>query len=446
MSMRRPSLIAALSLLAILIQLQLPAEAREAFNGAVFDAATGQPLAGATITCGPATVISGRDGGFSIPALCQQLAARAPGYLRKEQDTAFPPEFRLTPFTPKALYLSFYGAGSRLLRGKALDLIEKTELNALVIDIKGDRGLISFRSSVPLATAVGAQQIITLKDLPGLLASLHEKKIYTIARIVTFKDNRLSHARPELAVKTASGAVWSDNEGLSWVDPFRPEVWDYTIDIAAEAARSGFDEIQFDYVRFPDRAGLVFSQENTQENRVQAISSFLARARERLVPYNVYLSADIFGYVCWNQNDTWIGQHLESLAPYLDYLAPMLYPSGFQFGVGAYKNPVKNPYEVVLLTLNNARNRTGLAPVRFRPWLQAFRDYAFDRREFRATEIEAQVSASREFGSNGYMLWNPRNIYSAQGLIPFDAETELPAPVLETGQRIEKTSLSKGEG
>ncbi len=415
-----------------------PAMAREGIAGAVFDAVTGLPLSGATVTCGPAAALSDEQGQFQLPAGCQKIAVRAPGYLRKEQNAAFPPEFRLAPFTPRALYLSFYGAGSTILRGQAIKLIEETELNALVIDIKGDRGMISYRSGIALAAQIGAQEIITLKDLPGLLQSLKEKKIYTIARIVAFKDDRLAQARPDLAVKTAAGAVWKDKEGLSWLDPFRQEGWEYNLAIAAEAASYGFDEIQFDYIRFPDHAGLVFSRENTQENRVQAITGFLAAAHERLLPYNVYLSADIFGYVCWNENDTWIGQHLETLAPHIDYLAPMLYPSGFQFGVGAYKNPVKNPYEIIRLTLDNARERTGLAPLRFRPWLQAFRDYAFDRREFGGEQIQAQVQAARDFGSNGYMLWNPRNVYTAQGLSPFKTPGKMSAPVLKTEQAVDR--------
>ncbi|MFA5515185.1 MAG: putative glycoside hydrolase [Desulfuromonadales bacterium] len=423
-----------LSVLCLLLSFcfSFPATAGAGIAGAVFDAASGLPVAGATVTCGFVAVLADARGRFEAPAGCGNIAVRAPGYLRKEQDAAFPPEFRLVPFTPRALYLSFYGAGSRILRGQGVKLIEETELNALVIDIKGDRGMISYRSNIPLATEVGAQQIITLRDLPGLLQSLKAKKIYTIARIVVFKDDKLSQSRPDLAVRDAAGEVWKDQEEMAWVDPFRQEVWEYNLAIAAEAAEYGFDEIQFDYIRFPDRAGLVFSRENTQENRVRAINDFLATARERLIPYNIYLSADIFGYVCWNENDTWIGQHLETLAPHIDYLAPMLYPSGFQFGVGPYKNPVKNPYEIILLTLDRARERTGLPPVRFRPWLQAFRDYAFDRREFGGVEIQAQVQASRDFGSNGYMLWNPRNVYTAQGLTPFEAPEELEQPILKT--------------
>jgi hypothetical protein len=178
----------------------------------------------------------------------------------------------------------------------------------------------------------------------------------------------------------------------------------------------GFDEIQFDYIRFPDTRGLTYSVANTEEQRVGAISGFLAAARRRLAPYNVFIAADIFGYVFWNENDTSIGQKLDVLATQLDYLSPMLYPSGFQFGIPGYTNSVAHPKEIVLKTLKHAVERTGLSPLRFRPWLQAFRDYAFDRRAFGGAEIRLQIDAVDSFGSDGWMLWNPRNVYGREGL------------------------------
>jgi hypothetical protein len=154
----------------------------------------------------------------------------------------------------------------------------------------------------------------------------------------------------------------------------------------------------------------------TEENRVKAISGFLMEAKKRLKPYNVFLAADIFGYVCWNLNDTLIGQKLEELISHLDYLSPMLYPSGFQYGIPGYRIPVANPYEIVYLSLKRARERSNLSSVRFRPWLQAFRDYAFDKRIFNGTEIRSQINAAETFGSHGWMLWNPCNIYYRHGL------------------------------
>jgi hypothetical protein len=159
---------------------------------------------------------------------------------------------------------------------------------------------------------------------------------------------------------------------------------------------------------------------NTEENRVNAISDFLTEARRRLTPYNVFLAADIFGYVFWNLNDTDIGQRLEDIAPLLDYISPMLYPSGFHYGIPGYRNPVANPYEIVYLTLKKAQERTHLPSIRFRPWLQAFRDYAFDKGHFTGKKIREQINAAEKFGSLGWMLWNPHNIYTRDGLKNFD--------------------------
>ncbi len=387
----------------------------------VVDFFTGEPVKDARVTLDNEFVVIGHENVFPVPKAGSTLRVRACGYQRVEEVMSAPllPTpglIRLMPFSPKALYLSFYGIGERSIRESALKLIQETELNALVIDVKGDRGMIPYKSSIPLAKEVGGQRIITVRNIDGLLKSLKEKGIYTIARIVVFKDHPLALARPDLALRNQNGEIWRDRESLAWVDPFKKEVWDYNIQIAVEAAKLGFDEIQFDYVRFPDAGAPRYSMANTQENRVKAVSGFLQEAKSRLMPYNVFLSADIFGYVCWNLNDTYIGQKLEDLTPHVDYLSPMLYPSGFQYGIPGYRHPVANPYEIVYLTLKNAQERTQISPTRFRPWLQAFRDYAFDRRFFNGKEIRDQINASSKFGSQGWMLWNPSNVYSSEAL------------------------------
>ncbi len=386
----------------------------------VVDSITGQAVKDATLVLDGKTLAADDQGVFSFSTSKGggKLGVKAPGYQRVEQTLtdALPEglmEIRLAPFSPRALYLSFYGVGSKALRDPALKMIEETELNALVIDVKGDRGMIPYRSTVPLAAEVGGQRIITVRDIDGLLASFKEKGIYTIARIVVFKDDLLATARPDLAVKTPTGEPWRDRERLAWVDPFRQEVWNYNIQIAEEAAKLGFDEIQFDYVRFPDSRSPRFSQPSTEDGRVKAIAGFLQEAKARLAPYNVFVAADIFGYVCWNLNDTDIGQKLDPIASAVDYLSPMLYPSGFQFGIPGYRNPVQNPYEIVYLSLKKAQERSKISPLRFRPWLQAFKDYAFDRRQFNGKELRDQIAASEKFGSQGWMLWNPVNQYTA---------------------------------
>jgi hypothetical protein len=404
-------------LLLTFFALTLPLAAA-ALDGRVLDAQSGQPIADAQLTVGALVVRSDAHGVFRIVGSPLKIAARAPGYRRVEQKLApgKAVEIRLPPFRAKALYLSFYGIGDKGLRNQALDLLAKTELNALVIDFKGDRGMIPFKSSVPLADEIGALDITTVRDIRELIATLKQKDVYLIARIVVFKDDKLANARPALAVRTRKGGLWRDREDLGWVDPFRETVWDYNIQLAVEAAKLGFDEIQFDYLRFPDAESPVFSQPSTETRRVGAISAFLAAARKALASYNVFIAGDIFGYVSWNLDDTRIGQRLDALVQHLDYLSPMLYPSGFRFGIPGYRDPVAHSREIVGLSLKRAGERSKVSPLRFRPWLQAFRDYAFDRRAFGAGEIREQISAAEAFGSDGWMLWNPRNDYSSAGL------------------------------
>jgi hypothetical protein len=403
-----------------------------AYIGTVIDGSNKIPVEDAIVTLGEVAVRTNHDGKFQISGDGDAIGLRAYGYKRESISVG---ELKnhsgpivLAPMTPKALYLSFYGIGSAKLREAALGLIDKTELNAVVVDVKGDRGMIAFKTSLPLAAQAHANELTTMRDAKALLDQLHRDNIYAIARIVVFKDDPLATARADLAVKRAGGAIFRDREHLAWTDPFNAEVWDYNISIAVEAARLGFDEIQFDYVRFPDAPGLKFSHATDMNSRLGAISGFLAEARRRLTPYNVFLAADIFGYVAWNLDDTHIGQRLEELAPIVDYVSPMLYPSCFQFGIPGYRNPVAHPYEIVFLSLQNARER-GIPSIRFRPWLQAFRDYAFDHREFTGTQIRAQIAAAEKFGSGGWMLWNPRNQYTADGLNAEGAPCKQDTPV-----------------
>ena len=387
------------------------------FAGRVVDSSTHRPIPGAIITSRAGTTLTAADGWFRIREMSTPVGVRASGYRQTQAAPALfrnaTPDISLTPFRAKALYLSFYGIGSRAVREPALAVASRAGLNALVIDVKGDLGMVPYRSSVSVGRTA-AHQIITVPDVHGLVQDLHARGLYLIARIVTFKDTPLVESRPNLAVKGPDGRIFRDREGLAWADASRKEVWDYNTDIAMEAAQNGFDEIQFDYVRFPDALGLTYSVPNTEQNRVNALTGFLKQARARLAPFNIFLSADIFGYTSWNLNDTDIGQKIEALAPLVDYMCPMLYPSGFQFGIPGYRNAVAHPYEIVRLSLDRAAQRTHVPPTHFRPWLQGFRDYAFDKRQFGSKQISEQIRAAEDFGADGWMLWNPRNLYSAE--------------------------------
>jgi hypothetical protein len=389
----------------------------QALDGVVRDAATGRPIAGATVVVGDAQTRSDAQGRFDFGASAnaRRILARAPGYARLEHTVQGAEPLVLTSMRPKAVYLTPYGIGSATLRGDALKLIDDTELNALVIDIKGDRGLVPFRSASLVAAGL-PQTIVTVSDMPALMKTLRAHGLYLIARIVVFKDEPLAAAHPQWTVHDAHGAVWKDREGLPWIDPFRRDAWERNLALAEEAAQLGFDEVQFDYLRFPDATGLVFSEPDTEERRIAAIDGFLDAAQRRLLRYNVFVAADVFGYVAWNSNDTHIGQQLEAVMQHVDYLSPMLYPSGFTFGIPGHRNPVAEPYDIVHDSLQRALKRTGLPGVRFRPWLQAFRDYAFDRRAFGEREIRLQIDAADAAGTDGWMLWNARNRYDDEGL------------------------------
>ncbi|MCI0500866.1 MAG: putative glycoside hydrolase [Epsilonproteobacteria bacterium] len=382
-------------------------------TGTVYDKLTKKPISDAIVVSGVTEYRTDKNGFFSVPD-ARILGVRSIGYDRKFYISGG--KMYLSPLIPKSLYLSSFGATNGQIMSNAKKLIKNTQINSLVIDIKMDRGQIAFRVNNPIANQIGAQKLILFKDLPSFVRELKNEGIYTIARIVTFKDTPLVSAYPQWGIKTTEGKLFKDKEGLYWIDASIKDSWDYTISIAKEAAMSGFDEIQFDYIRFPDRKGIKFSVENTEAQRVKAIGGFLETARKQLTPYNVFISADIFGYVSWNDGDLDIGQRVDKLSPYVDYMCPMLYPSGFHMGIPGYRNPVNANYEIIKLSLDKALEKSKGSTLSYRPWLQAFRDYAFDKRIYGAKEISEQIKASEDFGSAGWILWNPRNVYSEAGL------------------------------
>jgi hypothetical protein len=252
--------------------------APRAIHGMVVDAATHLPISGAWVNADGEILKTGANGEFQFKTKATSIALRATGYGRVIVPAGEEMRVPLPPLRIHGLYMSFWAASSKTMRSDVLETAAKAHLNALVIDVKGDMGLVGIRTTIPLVAKTGAGRVITMPDAAALLADLHQRGLYVIARIVTFKDSPLALARPELAVKLAGGGLFADNEKLHWTDPFSAAVWDYNIQIAVAAAKAGFDEIQFDYVRFPDHKGLQFSKENNETNRRQAISGFLAQA------------------------------------------------------------------------------------------------------------------------------------------------------------------------
>ena len=406
--------------------------------GRVLDAVSGRPVAGAQVLADEQLISSDADGRFELPGRPRRtVRVTAPGFRRLEVDgnAAGSLELRLEPFTVRGLYLAFYGSADESVRGNALRLLETTEANTLVVDVKGDRGLLAYESRVPLAGRIGANKRPTLPDVDRFLAALHANGRYAIARIVIFKDDLLARngaaAGLDVAIKDRrTGRAWVDGEGLGWVDPFRAEVWDYNVALAREAAERGFDEVQFDYVRFPTDPGTstsvdaaTYSREPTAQSRPEAIASFLERAHQAIRPLGAFLSVDTFGYTCWRDDDLGIGQNLAAIAPHVDYISPMIYPSTYHAGLPgtvSYPAVIDRPYDVVYESLDQARVRmAGRGGARLRPWLQYFDDYAWATgRSYDAAQIQAQKAAADDAGGVGWMLWDPFSRYARGGLNP----------------------------
>ncbi|HOG46882.1 MAG TPA: putative glycoside hydrolase [Anaerolineae bacterium] len=383
--------------------------------------AGGQPLANALVLArapGQHSLLAHTDEAGNYQFECvppgATLTVRLAGYRKEERTTdgTSPADFALEPFVAKGIYL---GDSSLALVCQPqvvvdLALVDRTELNAVVIDIKTQEGRLGFAPALPLAREIGAA-LTDVVDARALLADCRRRGIYTIARIPVFEDDILARGRPDWAVHRGSGAVWRAAGGYAWVDPFRAEVRDYDIAIAREAAGLGFDEIQFDYVRFPSDGNVLdcrYLHESTPESRVAAIADFLAAARSELDQEGVFLSADLFGLTSFSYDETGIGQLLEGVAPYVDYVSPMTYPSTYVPGMLGIGDPWRSPYEVVKLSVSAARGRTTAL---IRPWLQHFDDYNGTGLSYGPQQVRQQIQAATEAQACGWLFWNPGGVY-----------------------------------
>lgn len=308
------------------------------------------------------------------------------------------------------LYCSGFAAGSESLFSSIVDIIDRTYLNAVVIDVKGDSGRISYKSEVPLAKRYGAGQA-RIKNMPGLMKTLRDKKIIPIARIVAFKDQWMAEKNQAWAVRDIDGGPWKDRKGASWIDPYNRRYWDYLIEIAEEAVRHGFVEIQFDYVRFTsdgDTARCVYPA-RTKTSKQDLIAQFLKYASDRLRPLGVKVSADIFGLATSTPGDMGIGQNLEKIAANTDIVCPMVYPSHYGPGNLGISDPDRNPYRTVLKGVSDGVERLTAAGLKttMRPWLQAFSI----KNKYGKTQIADQVRATLDAGGREWLFWNAGCVY-----------------------------------
>lgn len=319
------------------------------------------------------------------------------------------------PIKVKGLYMSGRAFHSAPLFSSLVKLVEETELNALVIDLKDDQGFLTTDLDVQLAQDL---KIRTHRgrDAAENMNVLLSKNIYPIARIVVFKDPALAENKPELALRCQDGTIWRDRKKLAWVDPHHREVWEYNVNIAKEAAKMGFKEIQFDYVRFPSDGKMrdVVYPYADGRKKEDVIHDFLQFAKKELEPYNVFLAADVFGLTTMTLDDMGIGQNFEKIITEVDYICPMVYPSHYGPGNYGFANPNAYPYEVVKKALLNGLAKTGDVPVIIRPWLQ---DFNLGRPAYGPTEVRAQIKATYDAGLEEWILWNAGNKYTEAALL-----------------------------
>jgi hypothetical protein len=328
------------------------------------------------------------------------------------------------PDTLRGLYVNRWAALGR----KLTDLIgvaKRTEVNALVIDVKDDRGFVLYRSNVPLAREIGADTAdghwMSSSKLRAVLDTMVAHKIYPIARIVVAKDPLLAQKRLDLAIKRKSDLQpWLDKNGKPWLDPHQPEVWKYAVDLAREAHELGFSEVQLDYVRFPDEKRLVSETVYPLANgriRAQVIRDQLGFVRSALKPLGMRVTADVFGLTATDTTDMGIGQRWEMFIDQVDVVLPMIYPSHFARGTYRLRNPNARPYETIDHALKDAIARSDSIPnaASIIPWYQ---DFTLGAPRYGAAQIRAQMKAGYDNGFQSWILWNPSSNYTIAALEP----------------------------
>lgn len=328
-----------------------------------------------------------------------------------------------TPDSVRAIYMTSWVAGTPSLRANIVKLVQETEINSLVIDIKDDTGKISYEVMDPELKAVGSEEI-RVRDMREFIGRLHADDIYVIGRVASFQDPFMAKNNPEFAVKRASdGAVWRDRKGLTWMDAGSKGHWEYLARIAKDAYAAGFDEIQFDYIRFPSDGNMadIFFPHSNGKVKHEVIKEFFAYLDTELRGTGLKISADLFGMVTTNTDDLGIGQVLEDAFPHFDYISPMVYPSHYPNGFNGYKNVNAVPYEVVKFAMDGAVRRlkhynavVASTTVELRPWLQD-NDYPVP---YTPAMVRAQIQATYDSGLDSWLLWDAGNTYTKAALLP----------------------------
>ncbi|WP_312442850.1 putative glycoside hydrolase [Lacrimispora sp.] len=367
-----------------------------------------------------------------------------------EESVQFPVEVSAEPgkkpVKVKGIYISGYMAGSEGLQA-ILDKIQGTEINTVVIDVKNDDGRITFAmEDAPTVNEIGATEKY-IKDIDSLMAQLKARGLYTIARVVAFRDPYLAEKKPEWALKNKDGSLHRDNKGLAWVNPYRTEVWDYLVEVGTEASKAGFDEVQFDYIRFSTDSSMkqvVFDEKDTRgRSKTDIITEFIQYAYDKLSSSNIFVSADVFGTIIGSKVDAEaVGQIYNDMACHLDYICPMIYPSHYGDGNFGIDHPDMEPYRTIRAALKLSRQdlesakEAGKRQAIVRPWLQDFTaSYLKHHISYGSKEVRAQIQAVYDSGYDEWILWSASNRYTWEGLLSREAakeESEKLARIRET--------------
>lgn len=328
---------------------------------------------------------------------------------------------------PRVKVRGIYVSAKTLALSKRLEellkLAKENDINAFVIDVKADFGEITFPISEDVKKySESSNKKVDIKDMAPIMEKLKEHNIYTIARIVSFKDPTYAKENPDKIISyKENGKAFSNKDGLVWVSPHDRNLWEYNIFVAKEAAKAGFNEIQFDYVRFPASDGgkldSVLDYKNTKkESKAKTIQKYLEYAREELAEYKVYISADVYGQIGSVQDDMALGQYWEAVSSEVDYISPMMYPSHYGKGVYGLSVPDANPYKTIYYSSKDSINRNNNIdnPAIIRPWIQAFTaKWVKGHIKYGPEEIKEQIKALSDLGIDEYILWSPTNKYEA---------------------------------
>ena len=390
----------------------------DAVSGIVH-AANGQPIPGAWVVVGKTEAVTDAMGAFTLQGVPDNphVIVGAPGYRTVQLDPGrdLRLDVQMEEMANRGIYVSFGLLGLPQQRDALFRRAKTLGVNTLVIDVKSDRGLMNVAVAPPQAAP--AAVLPYPENFEEVISRLKAEGWYLVARIVAFKDNPMAAAVPDLAIKGTRG-VYFDCESQRWLDPYSKQVWEYNIGIAERAVKSGFDEVQFDYVRFPIECvqeALIYSQEDTTESENKAVEDFLSVARTRLHAMGAAISVDVFGLAAVEQ-DIGIGQVLEGVAKSVDYVSPIVYPSTWRAGSFNSDYPPADPYRIVNLSVKQAVDRLRVAaPAKVRPWLQAYDDYQRRNLVYGTRQITDQVKASNDAGAQGWMLWDPFGAYRVTG-------------------------------